>query len=65
MTGADHDVDQYRVLLARTSDAVTQLRDVRCTDPEATAAVRVIRLTEHTLTTLWLPALHEVVDDAT
>lgn len=62
MTGNDgrHDVHRVRALLARTTEALAELRSVRATDEAATDAMQAIRLAAHTLETLWLPALDDL-----
>ena len=44
-------------LRARVHDALTELHDLRCTDPAATPAIHAVKLTEQTLECWWLPAL--------
>jgi hypothetical protein len=44
-------------LLARTGDAIDDLRQIRCTDPAATDALDAVRLTIHTLEHWWVPEL--------
>ena len=44
-------------LLARTGEAITELRKIRCADPAAEDALDAVRLTAHTLEHWWLPEL--------
>jgi hypothetical protein len=45
------------LLRARVHDALAELHDVRCTDPAATSAIHVVKLTEQTLERWWLPTI--------
>lgn len=44
-------------LRARVHGALAELRELRCTDPAATAAIHAVRLTERTLEHWWLATL--------
>lgn len=59
-----NDPSRVHVLLARTTDALAELREVRSQDEAATDAMQAVRLAAHTLETLWLPALRELVEPA-
>ena len=48
-------------LLARTADAITELRQIRCADPAAEDALDAVRLAIHTLEQWWLPELERLV----
>ena len=49
--------DPRAVLLARATDALDELREVRCHDPATAEVMRVIGLTGYTLEHFWIPAL--------
>ncbi len=51
------DRDHLARLRARVHDALTELHELRCTDPAAASAVHVVKLTELTLECWWLPTL--------
>ena len=59
MTGP---ADRPGVLRARAADALDQLREVRCNDPAAAMAMRVVRLTTYTVEHFWIPALDRLTD---
>lgn len=44
-------------LRARVQDALTELHELRCTDPAAQGAIHVVKLTEQTLECWWIPTL--------
>lgn len=44
-------------LRARVHDALVELRELRCSDHAASAALDAVRLTERTLAEWWAPAL--------
>lgn len=44
-------------LRARVHDALVELRDLRCSDHAASAAIDAVRLTERTLAEWWAPTL--------
>jgi hypothetical protein len=52
--------DRLAVLRARAHDALDELRDLRCPDPAAAHAMRVVRLTSRTLSDFWIPALERL-----
>lgn len=49
-------------LLARVSDALVELRQLRSHDEAAAEAMHAVRLTAHTLEALWLPALRQLAE---
>lgn len=53
-TPSDH---VTRTMVVEAIDELTLLETHRCTDPAMAAALRVVRLTKHTLQHLWLSAL--------
>lgn len=54
--------DDVVALHRRTTEAITGLRRIRSTDPAASRAIHVVRLTEHTLEAHWLPALDASIE---
>jgi uncharacterized cysteine cluster protein YcgN (CxxCxxCC family) len=49
-------------LVATVDAAVLDLSMMRCTDPATREALRVVKLTAHTLRSFWLPTLDAVAD---
>ncbi len=52
-------MNQDHTLWAKTTKALADLAKIRSNDPAAAHAIRVIRLTEHTLATHWMPSTNE------
>lgn len=61
MSHKQHDKVRLGELRTRIEAAIAGLTAIRSTDPAAIRAIHAVRLTEHTLGMLWLPAIDELI----